>query len=181
MRFTVQERSGERPVLLAEGMIDADLIPRLQDALSGFSGEEVWLRSPGGMPRIDHDAGRLIRLRGLNTRIPAGWSCRGACNFMFMGGVERFVDHGGLFIADMFALSDGSEDRAVIASRSSLLASADVLFSIGMGVSPRLLSEVMYRQSARDSRSPGRCLTRAELDGYRVTTNTALPRRGRRQ
>lgn len=172
MQFTLQERPGQQPVLIADGVIDEGLVPRLQAALDSFQGEEIWLRSPGGYARIDHEAGRIIRQRGLQTRIPAGWACRGACNFMFMGGVQRFVDDGGLFIVHMFALSDNNEDRAVIASRSSLLASADVLFSIRMGVSPRLLSDVMYREPARDSRSPGRCLSPAELTEYQVVTSS---------
>ena len=29
------------------------------------------------------------------TRIPAGWTCFSACNFVFMGGDRRFVDPGG--------------------------------------------------------------------------------------
>ena len=33
---------------------------------------------------------------------PAGWACFSACNFMFMGGIARYVDPGGLFIVHMF-------------------------------------------------------------------------------
>ena len=39
-----------------------------------------------------HEAGKLIRQTGIPTRIPAGWACFSACNFMFMGGAVRFVD-----------------------------------------------------------------------------------------
>src|SRR5690349_19229270 len=48
MTFRVMERPGQRPVLLAEGMVDADLIPRLRAALETFQGDEIWLRSSGG-------------------------------------------------------------------------------------------------------------------------------------
>ena len=73
-------------------MIDDNLIPRLQAALRDFQGDEIWLRSPGGNARIGNQAGRLIRDNSLPTRIPAGWACFSACNFLFMGGVVRFVD-----------------------------------------------------------------------------------------
>jgi len=52
MRFTVQEVPGRRPILLAEGVIDDDLIPRLQAALNSFQGDELWLRSPGGNANV---------------------------------------------------------------------------------------------------------------------------------
>ena len=53
-----------------------------------------WLRSPGGNARIGNQAGRIIRDNGLQTRIPEGWACFSACNFLFMGGFARFVDPG---------------------------------------------------------------------------------------
>src|SRR5688500_16196911 len=85
MRFTVEEIDG-RKVLLAEGRVDDNLIPRLQAALQSFQGDEIWLRSPGGNARIGNQAGRIIRESGLQTRIPQGWACFSACNFLFMGG-----------------------------------------------------------------------------------------------
>ena len=42
-----------------------------------------------------------------------------------------------------------------------------------MGVSPRLLGDIVYRQSARptsDNQATRRCLTREELREYRVVT-----------
>ncbi|MGQ0590827.1 MAG: hypothetical protein ACT4N8_15090, partial [Sphingosinicella sp.] len=51
MRFTPQTVNGRR-VLLAEGMIDDNLIPRLQAALRDESIEEMWLRSPGGNAQV---------------------------------------------------------------------------------------------------------------------------------
>ena len=47
MTFT-QQTIGGRTVLLAEGQIDDDLMPRLRQAIQGFNGDEIWLRSPGG-------------------------------------------------------------------------------------------------------------------------------------
>lgn len=187
MRLTQQVVNGQ-PVLLAEGLIDDNLVPRLRAALRTFQGAEIWLRSPGGNAQIGNQAGRIIRENNLTTRIPAGWACFSACNFLFMGGGVRFVDPGGLFIVHMFTHTG---DRQVIRSevargeestvsligeieqQSALLASEDNAFLIRMGVSRDLLTEVMYRQSAvtdANNRSTRRCLTAAEVVRYNVST-----------
>ena len=185
MRFTVEEIDG-RKVLLAEGRIDDNLIPRLQAALESVQGDEIWLRSPGGNARIGNQAGRIIRENGLQTRIPQGWACFSACNFLFMGGFARFVDPGGQFIVHMFThTSDREAIRSQVAQgedntigligdieqQSALLASEDNDFLIRMGLSRRLLTEVMYRTSAvadSSNRETRRCLTQAELREYNV-------------
>ena len=90
-------------MLKAEGQIDEDVAARLQDALKANGPiDEIWLRSPGGDARAGNEAGKIIRASGIPTRIPDGWACFSACNFMFMGGAVRFVDPGGLFIVHMF-------------------------------------------------------------------------------
>ena len=188
MRFTVQERLGQRPVLLAEGAIDDNLIPRLRAAIENFQGDEIWLRSPGGNARVGNEAGRIIRENSLQTRIPAGWACFSACNFMFMGGIIRHVDQGGLFIVHMFTFTGNrqvirqevqqGEANTIgligdIEQQSALLASEDNDFLIRMGISRDLLTEVMYRQSAvaeGDNQSTMRCLTQAEINRYNVAT-----------
>jgi len=185
MRFTAQEVNG-RKVLLAEGMIDDNLIPRLEAALRDDTIEEIWLRSPGGNARIGNQAGRLIRATSLPTRIPQGWACFSACNFLFMGGALRFVDPGGLFMVHMFThtanreairqeVAQGEQNTigliGEIEQQSALLASEDNDFLIRMGLSRALLTEVMYRQSAvqdEHNRSTRRCLTQAELTRYNV-------------
>lgn len=189
MTFTVQERPGRRPVLLAEGVIDDNLIPRLQAALAAFQGDEIWLRSPGGNARIGNQAGTIIRRGDLQTRIPAGWACFSACNFLFMGGTARFVDPGGLFIVHMFTHTENRETiRSGIAGgeagtvgliseieqQSALLASEDNDFLIRMGVFRTLLTEIMYRQNAvadANNRSTRRCLTQEEVRRYNVVNN----------
>ena len=187
MRFTVQEMNG-RQVLLAEGVIDDNLVPRLQAALQNFQGDEIWLRSPGGNARVGNQAGRLIRDSNLLTRIPNGWACFSACNFMFMGGMARFVDNGGLFMVHMFTHTGDretirsevarGEDNTIgligeIEQQSALLASEDNDFLIRMGVSRALLTEVMYRVRAVSdarNRETRRCLTQAEVNRYNVAT-----------
>jgi hypothetical protein len=186
MRFTVEEIDG-RQVLLAEGRIDDNLIPRLQAALQSFQGDEIWLRSPGGHARAGNEAGKIIRQSGIPTRIPQGWACFSACNFMFMGGAIRFVDAGGIFVVHMFThLGDKDSVRAELAKGSdkalgliseveqdsALLATEDNDFLIKMGVSRKLLTDVMYQQkavqAASGDKSTRRCLTAAETIKYNV-------------
>jgi hypothetical protein len=187
MRLTVETSNGLR-ILRAEGQIDEDVPARLQDALqSNGPVDEIWLRSPGGLARAGNEAGKIIRKSGIPTRIPNGWACFSACNFMFMGGAVRFVDQGGLFIVHMFThLSDKEavrselkkgSDQAIgligdVEQDSAMLASEDNDFLIKMGVSRKLLTEVMYQQkavaTAVDDKSTRRCLTSAEAIKYNV-------------
>jgi hypothetical protein len=188
MTFNVLQRPGQRPVLLAEGVVDDNLIPRLTAALQSFQGDEIWLRSPGGNAEVGNQAGRLIRNQGFQTRIPAGWACFSACNFLFMGGSARFVDAGGLFIVHMFTYTADRDairgEMSVNAERatrlingieqgSAMLASEDTVFLVGMGVRPSLLTEVMYRvpvSAGPQSREVRRCLTQEQVRHYNVST-----------
>lgn len=190
MTFRVQEQAGRLPVLLAEGVIDEGMLPRLQAALAEFRGTEIWLRSPGGDARTGNAAGRLIRESGLFTRIPAGWACAGSCAFMFLGGYSRTVEPSGLYIAEMFTVTGDREaihrefargDQASadlltdIARQSAELATEDNDYLVRMGVSRALLTEVVYRQRAVATRAGGptrRCLTDAELRRYNVVTQS---------
>ena len=191
MILTPVQRGG-RKVLLAEGRVDSALPDRLKAALvANPDVEEIWLRSPGGDARAGNAAGRIIRANpGLMTRIPAGWACFSACNFLFMGGQLRAVDPGGLFIVHMFtrtgdrdaidvSVAMGTEATTELIGEieqdAALLASEDNDFLIRMGVSRKLLTEVMYRQSAVASatdKSTRRCLTQAEVRGYNVANVT---------
>jgi len=187
MQLSVQQRGG-RKLLFAEGAIDDNLVPRLTAAVERNQPiDEIWLRSPGGNARVGNQAGMLIRKWGIPTRIPAGWACFSACNFLFMGGAIRMVDPGGLFIVHMFTHTGDRQtieaevlrgtDNTVgligdIEQDSALLASEDNDFLIRMGVSRKLLTEVMYQQKA--VAEPGghgstrRCLTQDEVHRYNV-------------
>ena len=187
MQLTFRQ-SGNSRILLAEGAIDTGLVARLGVALKKYKPiDEIWLRSPGGDAVTGNQAGLLIRKAGLATRIPAGWACFSACNFVFMGGAVRSVDPGGVFMVHMFTVTaDGGVraeemtqgyDQAVqgiarVEQDAALLASQDNDFLIKAGVSRKLLTEVMYRQKAVAGRSRDqstrRCLTPAELRKYSV-------------
>jgi len=187
MRFSVEEANGLK-VLRAEGMIDETVPERLKEALAADPDiQEIWLRSSGGNARAGNEAGRIIRQSMLPTRLPAGWACFSACNFMFMGGVVRYVEDGGLFIVHMFTHAQDKEavkaqlasadDKAIgligsMEQESALLASEDNDFLIRMGISRKLLTEVMYRQKALAEqgadKSTRRCLTQDEVGRYNV-------------
>jgi hypothetical protein len=187
MKFSLDTSSGHR-ILRAEGQIDQDVAARLQAALEENAPiDEIWLRSPGGDARAGNAAGKLIRASGIPTRIPPGWACFSACNFIFMGGAIRFVDPGGLFVVHMFTHVDDKQavrselakgtDQAIgliadVEQDSALLASEDNDFLIRMGVSRKLLTEVMYQQKAiaaePKDKSTRRCLTPAETVKYNV-------------
>lgn len=188
MRFTAEEIGG-RKVLRAEGAIDEGAAERLKAALAAERGviDEIWIRSPGGNARVGNAAGRIIRESGIPTRIPNGWACFSACNFMFMGGAVRSVEPGGQFIVHMFTHTAdrasikselaGGGDKAIgliatVEQDSALLASEDNDFLIKMGVSRKLLTDVMYRQKAvaehGEDKSTRRCLTTDETFRYNV-------------
>jgi hypothetical protein len=188
MTLAPADRGGVR-VLLAEGRIDAGLPERLKAAIDGDPQiAEIWLRSQGGNASAGNEAGRIIRsYPGLATRIPAGWACFSACNFVFMGGQPRFVDEGGIFMVHMFthtrdrwmiddAVIDGAEATteliASIEQSSALLASEDNDFLIRMGISRKLLTDVMYQQQAvenEDDPSTRYCLSQDEIRDYNVS------------
>ncbi len=186
MKFTLETINGVR-VLKAEGQIDQDVPAKLQEALKANDPQEIWLRSPGGDARAGNAAGKIIRASGIPTRIPEGWACFSACNFMFMGGAIRFVDQGAIFAVHMFTHLGDKEavraelkngDKAIgligdVEQDSALLASEDNDFLIRMGVSRKLLTEVMYQQKAvadgAGDKSTRRCLTRNEAIKYNVS------------
>ncbi|MBT2133387.1 hypothetical protein KK137_03475 [Croceibacterium sp. LX-88] len=175
-------------VLVAEGIIDSTLPQRLKEAIDKDDQlAEIWMRSRGGDARAGNEAGKIIRsFPGMVTRIPAGWTCFSACNFLFMGGDRRFVDDGGFFMVHMFthtgdreaiylAAEEGTAETvrliADIEQQSALLASEDNDFLIRMGVSRKLLTDIMYRQQAvktADNPSTRYCLSQEEVRRYNV-------------
>ena len=194
MTLTPLTRNGRR-ILLAEGVIDSTVPERLQAVLDADEEiEEIWLRSPGGNARAGNAAGRIIRTLGVQTRIPNGWTCFSACNFMFMGGVSRIIEPGGVYMVHMFTFTndrgairyatEGGTDATAeligdVEQESALLASEDNDFLIRMGVSRLLLTEVMYRQRAvasGETAAQRYCLTMDEATRYNVH---APPRRER--
>ena len=193
MDLTTVDRQGTK-ILLAEGVIDDGLPDRLRKVLAENPDiSEIWMRSPGGVARAGNEAGRVIREsdNSIITRIPKGWTCFSACNFLFMGGRARIVEPGGHFMVHMFTMTGdrnainysiemGTESTVGLISEveqeSALLATEDNDFLIRMGVSRKLLSEVMYKTKAVKSgdgdNATRRCLTEEEALRYNVANVT---------
>lgn len=187
MTLTPADKGGKR-VLIADGVVDSGLPGRLAAAISADERiEEIWLRSRGGNAQAGNAAGKIIRsYPGMVTRIPAGWTCFSSCNFVFMGGDRRFVDPGGIFMVHMFtytgqrdvidsAVKEGSEGTTQLIGEieqlSAMLASEDNDFLIRMGISRRLLTEIMYQQAATggaNNNGQRYCLSQAEAREYNV-------------
>ena len=187
MTLTKRTVDGTR-VLVAEGIIDATLPDRLKRAIDADEQiAEIWMRSRGGDAHAGNEAGKVIRsFPGMVTRIPDGWTCFSACNFLFMGGDRRFVDPGGTFMVHMFthtgdresiflAAEEGTAETvrliAEIEQASALLATEDNDFLIRMGVSRKLLTDIMYKQQAvrtDDNPTTRYCLTQEEVRRYNV-------------
>jgi hypothetical protein len=187
MTLTPRVVDGDRHVLVAEGIVDAGLPERLKAALEKDEQiNEIWVRSRGGDARAGNEAGKVIRSFHMISRIPSGWTCFSACNFVFMGGEFRYVDPGGIFMVHMFthtgdresiylAAEEGTAETvrliAQIEQSSALLATEDNDFLIRMGVSRDLLTDVMYKQQAvgtDENPSTRYCLTNAEALQYNV-------------
>src|SRR3546814_12629534 len=173
MVLTPVERNGVK-ILLAEGRVDAGLSDRLEAALAAHPGiAEIWLSSPGGDARAGNEAGRIIRRNlGLTSRIPSGSACFSACNFVFMGGIPRYVDPGGLFIVHMFtrtgdrstidmSVAMGTDATTAligdVEQDAALLASAANAFPTRMGRSRQLLNGDLYRPTGGKGRGPEQC------------------------
>ncbi|KHS46566.1 COG3904 family protein [Novosphingobium subterraneum] len=187
MKLTPVDKGGKR-VLIADGIIDSRLPERLKAAIDADERiEEVWLKSRGGDAAAGNRAGKVIRsYPGMVTRIPSGWTCFSACNFVFMGGDRRFVEPGGMFMVHMFthtgdrdvieiSVDEGTEETTrligEIEQASALLASEDNDFLIRMGISRKLLTEVMYKQQAvatKENPSTRYCLSQDEVRKYNV-------------
>ncbi|NQE64375.1 hypothetical protein [Caulobacter sp. RHG1] len=153
--------------------------------------DEVWIGSSGGDAAEGLKIGKMIRAMGVPTRVPNGWGCASACNFAFMGGAIRTIDEGAAFAVHMFTITASTDYQAYvdvtrkgndsnmtlnnIARReqaSALLATEENDFLIRMGISRRLLTEVMYQQKADtfsgSDKSTLRCLSSEELQRYNV-------------
>ena len=183
---------GGHRVMKFSGAIVPGAAEKLERALEqGEPVDEIWIGSSGGDAAEGLKIGKLIRSMGVPTRVPAGWGCASACNFAFMGGAIRMVDRDAAFAVHMFTITSSVDYQAFvdvtrkgadaaptlnnIARReqaSALLASEENDFIIRMGVSRRLLSEVMYQQKADAfqgaDKSTLRCLTGEEMQRYNV-------------
>lgn len=109
MQFSVIAK-GKSHILVAYGPVDDEVSGRFREALDVAKPvEEVWLYSPGGNLYEGLEVGRILHARKMATHIVKGARCVSACNFMFMGGVFRYIDTGATIEVHMF--SNNSADR----------------------------------------------------------------------
>ena len=187
MTITPAVKDGKH-VLILDGVVEDTLPARLKAAIEKDDKvEEIWLKSRGGDAEAGNAAGRVVRsFPGMATRIPAGWTCFSSCNFIFMGGDRRYVEPGGVFMVHMFthtqdrdvidlSVGEGTEETikliGEIEQSSAMLASQDNDFLIRMGISRKLLTDVMYKQQAvasGNNKSTRYCLNQAEVRKYNV-------------
>lgn len=103
MHYAVIPR-GKSNILFAWGPVEEEASVRFRQALDAAKPiSEIWLYSQGGILDEGLEIGRMIHARKLATHILRGQRCVSACNFMFMGGVVRYVDSGAQFEVHMFS------------------------------------------------------------------------------
>jgi hypothetical protein len=128
LHFTPVE-VGRRHILFAWGHIDSGDSERFRAAIDQAKPiEEVIFFSGGGDLEEGLQIGRIIRSEKLSTRIRQGMACISACNFMFMGGVVRSIDPGGIFGVHMFA--NEAAPRLIVADLLETKAAAEKAYRL---------------------------------------------------
>ena len=93
---------GPSNILFVWGKVEFGGTDNFRAALDEAKVHEVWLFSPGGSMEDGMEIGRLLRARKVTTRIPNGARCISACNFIFLGGLVRYVGTAATFEVHMF-------------------------------------------------------------------------------
>ncbi len=116
IHFTLVSVQKDKKTILMWGGVcdgDAERVRKVLEVAKPIG--EVWFFSPGGALEEGLQIGRIIRKNSVRTRVPARYQCISACNFMFMGGIIRYIEPGGAFGVHMFANSGiTSHDAKVI-------------------------------------------------------------------
>jgi hypothetical protein len=105
MHFTLLQKThakGKANFLFMWGAINEGDAQKFRQALDQAKAIELWLASPGGDMFEAIEIARIVRAYKLTTRVPSGYKCISACNFIFMGGIVRYVDTGAEFQVHMF-------------------------------------------------------------------------------
>jgi hypothetical protein len=94
---------GRSRMMVAWGKIVPGDAERFREAIAEAKPiGELRLYSPGGALADGLQIGRIVRANKLAVRVPSGWQCNSACNFIVMGGVLRYVDLGAIYGIHMF-------------------------------------------------------------------------------
>lgn len=160
---------GDRQILRLTGAIapgDADRFAEALDAASPAL-QAVYLDSPGGYVADALEIGRLIRDRGLDTRMTASDICLSACPFVLAGGVKRQVENGAQVGVHQQYFGESTLLPAFLAVADIQRGQAEVMAYLEeMGVDLRLMRPALL--TPPDSIY---ILLREELEDYRLVTS----------
>lgn len=118
--FEIMQYRGQRVLLIQDeqpshrfpqgGSILPDDAKRFEKVLNQAGTiMEVLFNSGGGSEQDGLEIGRMIRRKGLSTRISAKATCASACADAFLGGVARRVEEGGRYGIHMPTIAGNQE------------------------------------------------------------------------
>lgn len=135
---------------------------------------EIDLDSPGGAVNDAISIGRMIRERGLSTRVEKGALCASSCPLVMAGGLRRVADNGATVgIHQIYALG-GEITSPVDAMASAQATTARILsYLVSMDVDAALWTHAMETPPTRLY-----YLTHEEMQDYRLVGETAVAAAG---
>ncbi len=160
-------RIGADSTILARGTIVPGTASRLEQFLKDRDElHRIQLHSPGGSVRDAIAIARLIRDRGLETRIAADGYCASSCPLVFAGGTRRTVHREALIgVHQVYAragetgsLEQGMDEAQRITARAQALL-------LDLGVDPR-----MWIRAMQTPPNNIYLLTMEEITGFRLAT-----------
>jgi hypothetical protein len=159
-------------VLTALGRIEAGSADALERALDkpGAAIETLLIHSPGGSVEDAIAMSRLVRERGLDTRVPADGYCASACPLLFSGGRQRLAGEGAwigvhqVYAVDMPGAAPAIDRDGSISRVQATSAECQELL-VEMGVDPAVWIKAM-KTAPKDLY----VLTEAELKEFDVVT-----------
>jgi hypothetical protein len=143
----MQFRLGTHGAAFAEGTItpgSADELQAFLDSDRAASVTEIVLHSPGGSVTDAAAMARLIRERGLGTRILADGYCASSCPLVFAGGKERVADRTAwIGVHQVFAVPNALGSLADGFDQGQRSGAEAQTLLIEFGVDPRVWTHAM--------------------------------------
>ncbi|WP_292898055.1 hypothetical protein [Nitratireductor sp.] len=161
--------TGRNGVLSLKGVIQPGSASRLRDVLtaSALPITTVTLDSPGGALNDAMAMARLIRQRGLATRVEAGATCASSCPLVLAGGAERHVGRNATVALHQFHSPGSLFDPRQALSDAQLVTARISRHLDEMGVDPALWLHALD--------TPPRALyvlSPEQMIAYRLVTDT---------
>jgi hypothetical protein len=93
--ISIESTGADKPALVVvQGSFDAKDGEQFFTKTSSLTAALVRLESNGGSLVAGIQIGETIRLKGLQTLVPAGARCASACAMAWLGGTQRFMEPG---------------------------------------------------------------------------------------